>query len=302
MNTLTLYPLCLQLEYVRLCISYYTKNPNSFPFHVYATFINRYNQGLIDTSFQSEYLNCFPLLAQLYGYNIHFIKFYYLILFLKDFIDSLKFDVKNSAVKDLEEIARLIEQSESTTITIQASIPKPNGTGKPHKYTFASPPLLRALPQIIKEALPHLQQIPDFTSPILLDNANPAKQAETATFKQYLLHHYVEQVLSTFKASNEKEYFITIPPLKMPIQISYDKNLIISRIVGIIGYFAQSTQRSKKAADKENSEKKAKYLQINKTENLNRENELMSNISKYRQNPPNFRFISKIYEQAIGNE
>lgn len=301
MNTLTLYPLCLQLEYVRLYISYYTKNPDSFPFHVYETFINRYNKGLIDTSFQSEYLNCFPLLAQLYGYNIHFVKFYYLILFLKDLIDYLNFDVKNSAVEDLEEIAHLIKQSESTKITIQATIPKPNGTGKPHKYTFASPSLLRALPQIIKEALPHLQQIPDFTSPILLDNANPAKQAETATFKQYLLHNYLEQVLSKFKANNEKEYFITMPPLKIPIQISYNKKLIISRIAGIIGYFAQSTQRNKKAADKENSEKKAKYLQINATDNLNYENELISNISKYRQNPPNFRLYNEIYEHIIDN-
>lgn len=302
MDTQYLVPYSLQLEYVQQFHTKYTGNRYAFPDHVYTTFISRYNQGLIDTSFQSEYLNCFPLLAQLYGYNIHFIKFYYLILFLKDLIDSLKFDIKNSAVEDLEEIARLIEQSESTKITIQATIPKPNGTGKPHKHYFSSPSLLKAIPQIIKETLPYLQQIPDFSSPIILDDDNPAKKAEETTFKQYLLHHYVEQVLSTFKASNEKEYFITIPPLKMPIQISYDKNLIISRIVGIIGYFAQSTQRSKKAADKENSEKKAKYLQINKTENLNRENELMSNISKYRQNPPNFRFISKIYEQAIGNE
>lgn len=295
MNTLILYPLCQQLEYVRLSISDYTGNPYAYPLHVYQTFINRYNKGLIDTSFKSEYLNCFPLLAQLYGYNIHFVKFYYLILFLKDLIDSLQFNIHNSAIQDLEEIANLIEQSEQTTITICATIPKPNGTGKPHKYTFTSPPLLRALPQAIKVALPHLQQIPDYNHVIFLDGEKPDKKAQQATFKQYLLHNRLEQVLKTFQQSDKTEYIITIPPLKISKKISYNKNLIISRIVGIIGYFAQSTNRNKKNANKENSEKKAKYLQLNTTDNYNHENELISNISKYRQNPPKFKYHSEIY-------
>ena len=159
-----------------------------FPPHVLYTFIRRHNRGDIDTSFYQEYINHKDLQNQLYVFGLDPDQFFYLILFFKDYYNTLTQKIHNSAIEDLYEIFNLIDQSTSTTeIIVKAQTP----TDKiPHFHTFTSPildQLIKELPNILQ---PHLQDIltenPEFGYHDFTENKTPNK--EKITLKQYMFY------------------------------------------------------------------------------------------------------------------
>ena len=250
------------------------------PPHVLLTFIRRHNNGEIDTSFYQEYINFKPLQAQLHGFGIDPDQFFYLIIFFKDYYDTLTIKMRNSAIEDLYEIASLIEQSSYAKVTIRATIPQPQGSGKPHEYDFSSPTLLRLLaklPEILHPMLQDLvEQNPEFEQPILIEDDAPIK--EKITLKQYMFYKTLDSLLESIPPKNKGEFENE--------HISHDKNLLISRCVGLIGLI-------------DNPKDKEKYLAHNYTANDNKQNILLSNIKKYRQNEPLIKLYNLIYEHAL---
>lgn len=257
-----------------------TQEDKPYPPHVLYTFIRRHNRGDIDTSFYQEYINHKPLQDQLYGYKIAPDPFFYFLLFHKDFINTLTQKIHNSAIEDLYEIFNLIDQSTSTTeITVKAQTP----TDKiPHDRTFTSPildQLIKELPNILQ---PHLQDIlsnnPTFGGPIFITDETPIK--EKITLKQYIFYKIISQFLDLFQPCHDKTPDDT--------KISHDKDLIISRCIGLIELINEPKNKQKYLKPKPKT-----------TYNKNKRNPLLDNISSLRQKQPLIKLYSPIYEHAI---
>lgn len=249
--------------------------------HVLYTFIRRHNSGDIDTSFYQEYINYKPLQAQLYAFGLDPDQFFYLILFFKDYYNTLTQTVHNSALEDLLEIANLIYQSTTTAeIIIKTQTP----TDKiPHFHTFTSPLLHQLMKQLPNILQPHLQDIltanPEFGHHIYITYEKPNK--EKITLKQYMFYESLSSLLKPLTPIQ----FTETPD---GTNISLDKDLLISRCVALIGLI-------------NNPSDKQKYLkpEPETTYNKNKRNPLLDNISSLRQNKPLIKLYSPIYDHVI---
>lgn len=226
-------------------------------------FAKRYIEGEIDTSFKGKYEQADDLLATLEGYGIDKDAFWYLILFIKDFVDGQINGIahRNTAKEDLEEIRdafkslkahEWLETQHLLTRTLRMPLPdakleiKVDG----RKYEYTNPVTLKTLSFCIDCLLPHMHGGSDFCNLVnhfgneddpkkyFTNDQNTvlptsgAKFQKNAIYKQYLFHKYLSKFLEQYKKGEKQVAKIN----GRRVGISYDKMLLISRCIYIIGY------------------------------------------------------------------
>lgn len=226
-------------------------------------FAKRYIEGNIDTSFKEKYEQADDLLASLEGYGIDKDAFWYLILFIKDFVDGKINGVahSNTAKEDLEEIRDAFKNLKAHEwLQSQHNLDKSKRLPLPdakleikvdgHKYEYTNPVTLKTLAFCIEALLPHMHGGSDFNNQVMhLGNeddpqkyytndqntllyANGEKFRKNAIYKQFFFHKYLSEFLEPYKKGEKQVAKIN----GRRVGISYDKMLLISRCIYIIGY------------------------------------------------------------------
>ena len=241
-------------------------------------FAKRYFDGEIDMSFKEKYENAVELLATLEGFKIDKNKFWYLILFIKDFVEGLVSGgvIENSPVEDLQEIATLLQNNDEKKQTIQIG-----------KNKFNNPATLEALSICINQQLEKLNENEKYRQSKASISEDHSRR--NVGIKQYYFTKYMELFLSQFEADEEK-VFATINGIKTPIE-TYDKRILISRIIYIINF----TQKQNDITFYEIRRKKSK--------SKDRKGEIIDKLKgclrEYDKNPPKMRNMNMRYLDCV---
>ena len=216
-------------------------------------FVGRYFSGVIDISFQEEYENSIDLLETLKGYGIDIDAFWYLIVFLKDYIDDamrVTDDMRTTREK-LKILAKaLLDEESSIRIEAKGKIDYDERL----LYQFLSYAIHHTLPEMDKEGF--YDKIHQYATgePSVLKYYNPfdfvpqKMKPLVLTHKQCLMHQYLTLFLKDFKRGTKTSFKlwgeIGGRGRYYDAQIHYDKTLLVSRVLYIIGYTA--TPKDKK--------------------------------------------------------
>ena len=222
-------------------------------------FAYRLLEGKIDTSFIEKYEQAEELLASLDGFGIDKDAFWYLILFLKDYIDGKVNGCayNNSAKEDLEEIRDAFKMLDIRELRNNKSASKKSqGDCKitlrvdGHNYEYDNPITLKTLAFCIDQMLPHMEEHTGFDNAVahfgyeddemkyfmndqnLVSFSSSTKYAENYIYRQFLFHKYLSNFLKQFDKGNKLVARIN----GHQVGISYDKMLLVSRALYIIGY------------------------------------------------------------------
>ena len=226
-------------------------------------FAYRYIDGKIDTSFMEKFESADELLATLEGFGIEKDAFWYLILFLKDFVDGQVngAGLSNTAKQDLEEIRDAFKGINAKEwLESQFALDKkkalPTGDKKlilkidGHYYEYDNKVTLKTLAFCIDQMLEYMHEGTNFSDLVNswgMDkeyksiNGNDQntylyvsskKYRENYVYRQYFFTKYLMDFLEPFKKSNKVVARIN----GHQVGISYDKMLLISRVIYIIGY------------------------------------------------------------------
>ena len=199
-------------------------------------FASRYLSGKIDTSFKEKYEESRDLLETLRGFGIDKDKFWYLILFIKDFVDVAKLcDEANLTAR--QKLCRLKEAllSKESKLNIEAK----------GKVDYNDQLVLQFLSYAIEKALPELNDLAFYNKLVEYTTGKapkisvmehmfdivpqPENKPLKITQKQYLFHKFMMSFLKDYKKGSLKVY-------DKNITIYYDKTLLISRVIYVIGY------------------------------------------------------------------
>ena len=204
-------------------------------------FAGRYLNGDIDTTTSEEkYEDAIELLATLEGFEIDKDKFWYLILFLKDFVDQAEILGQESMTIN-EKLVSLKDAllDEKAKVNIEAK----------GKVDYNDALILQFLSYAIDKTLPEINQS-DFYNRLkeyatgetpkisIVGNdifhiiPKTEKKPIAMVYKQYLFNKYMMIFLNRFKQGKKRYTKIN----GIPTGISYDKTLLISRILYVIDY------------------------------------------------------------------
>ena len=210
------------LEMVNILCPYFPESGMANPDAGVDVFAYTYLNGNIDTSFKAKYENAIELLATLDGFGIDRDKFWYLILFIKDFVDSTRiYGLESLTIK--EKLKKLKDDllDENAKVSIEAK----------GKIDYNDPLLFSFLSKAIEKALPDIEDSIGYN--IIPDDDN---KPIAMVYKQYLFHKYMMVFLEGYKQGKKKSIKIN----GIPMGISYDKTLLISRILYVIGYTSKA--------------------------------------------------------------
>jgi hypothetical protein len=237
------------LKYVRKMAAKLIPGINPFSMVDYMSivdcFVGRYFSGEIDSSFQDEYESSTELLETLKGYGIETDAFWYLILFLKDYIDDamrVPEDMLTMREKLIKLEHALLDSESSIRIEAKGKI----DYDEKLLYQFLSYSIHQTLPEMDKDDFYdkfHLYATEE-SSALKYDNPfdflPPKQRPLVLTHKQCLLHDYLSRFLKGYKRGDKTSFKLWIPHLgrSFDARISYDKTLLISRVLYIIGYTA----------------------------------------------------------------
>lgn len=223
-------------------------------------FAKRLIEKQIDTSFQQKYEENIDLQATLKGYGIDKDKFWYLLLFVKDFIDGLV-DVDEepvTAYRDLCEITHLLHRIDTRNISnnlINAElIIKIKGE---EKKIYTNPLTLKALALCLYEKLDDMKERPkefanrmhhlgfpndsnDYSDEAHLTTSTKNISIKYHTHKQWLFDKYMGLFTSNYANQKKgKEQRIKMDGIPYKIGVSYEEDLLKSRLIYIINYTAE---------------------------------------------------------------
>lgn len=206
-------------------------------------FVGRYFSEVLDTSFQNEYEENIDLLETLKGYGIDTDAFWYLILFLKDYLDDAMRDDRCSTREKLKNLAKaLLDDESSIKIEAKGKI----DYDEKLLYQFLSYAIHRTLPEMDKEEFYDKFHQYATGKASKLKHVNPfdllpQKQKPLVLIhKQCLMHQYLTTFLKDFKKGNKTSFKLwwEAHSKYQYVQIFYDKTLLVSRVLYIIGYTA----------------------------------------------------------------
>ena len=233
-------------------------------------FAKRYIEGHIDTSFKEKFESADELLATLEGFGIEKDAFWYLILFIKDFVEGQinGAGTSNTAKQDLEEIRDAFKGIDANKwLFSQFLLNKqdilPTGDIKlivkidKHNYEYDNKVTLKTLAFCIDQMLEYMHEGTNFCDAVnhLGFEDNPAhyytndqnvslyvsskKYRENIVYRQYLFTKYLMGFLESYKKGDKQVARIN----GHQVGISYDKMLLISRVIYIIGYTSKPDDR-----------------------------------------------------------
>ena len=218
--------------------------------------------------FQDVYEEKVEVLATLEGFGIDKDKFWYLILFLKDFIEGLTSGgvIEKSPIEDLQNIVTLLQNKDAKKLSIKIG-----------KFEFNNPKTFEALSLCINEQIEKLKENQEYRSSKALMAEDHSRR--NVGIKQYFFTKYMEWFLSHFEA-NEEISFAIIDGNKIPIE-TYDKRILISRIIHIINF-------TKKQED-------ISFYEIQRRQNGEIIDKLKGCLREYDKNPPKLRNMNMRY-------
>lgn len=237
------------LKYVRQMAAKLIPGINPFSMVDYMSivdcFVGRYFSGEIDTSFQDEYEASTELLETLKGYGIETDAFWYLILFLKDYIDDamrVPEDMLTMREKLIKLEHALLDSESSIRIEAKGKI----DYDEKLLYQFLSYSIHQTLPEMDKDDFYDKFHLYATGKPSGLKYDNPLdfqpqkQKPLVLTHKQCLMHKYITDFLKGYKRGDKTSFKLWDPVRKryMDVQIFYDKTLLVSRVLYIIGYTA----------------------------------------------------------------
>ena len=239
------------LKYVRQMAAKLIPGINPFSMVDYMSivdcFVGRYFSGEIDISFQDEYEHSIDLLETLKGYGIDTDAFWYLILFLKDYIDDamrITEDMLTMREKLIKLEHALLDEDSGVKIEAKGKI----DYDEELLYQFLSYAIHHTLPEMDNDDFYDKFHLYATGKPSGLKYVNPfdfqpQKQKPLVLIhKQCLMHQYLTTFLKDFKRGTKTSFKLWYElggrGRYIDQQIHYDKTLLVSRVLYIIGYTA----------------------------------------------------------------
>lgn len=213
-------------------------------------FAKRYFDGEIDTSFKEKYETANAMLATLEGFGINKDKFWYLILFLKDFVDGFAYggELIDTPIMEIEKIIQfLLNQKECEYIQIQIN---------KNKHKTQNKETIHALINCLTEGIEHIKQIKKYNQGKAAMKEDPTRK--NIGLKQYFFTHYMLRFLKPYKPPYEANETSNNKKSK---ENSYEKLLLISRIIYVINY---TNKKDDLSFYNITTEKKGKYIKSDK--------------------------------------
>ena len=260
-------------------------------------FALRYFNGIIDTSFKEKYeTGVKELHKTIIGLNLDINKFWYLLIFLKDFVDGLTTAPKtqNSAIADLLEIYNhlvTIDTRPNSVNNIDAElILKING--KAHSYN--NPITLKSIAALIRHEQKNMIDYPkEFSNyfhhlgfeddpNVYEDEAHMVRELierdeDAIQYKQYFIKECIVEFFENHKSNKKKRVIIDGEVID---KISYDKMLFTSRIVYLFNY--TSNENDINFYNEWNNEK------INKSGEVVKNDKLKNSMNSFTFDPKRF--------------
>lgn len=213
-------------------------------------FAKRYFDGEIDLSFKEKYETANAMLATIEGFGIDKDKFWYLILFLKDFVDGFAYggELIDTPIMEIEKIIQFLRnQEECEYIQIQ--------TNK-NKHKTQNKKTIDALINCLTSGIEQIKQIKEY-------NQGGAAMKEDLTrrnigLKQYFFTHYMLRFLQPYKPPCEAK---ETSNNKKSEEICYEKLILVSRIIYVINY---TNKKDDLSFYNVTTEKKGKYIKSDK--------------------------------------
>lgn len=208
-------------------------------------FAFRYLEGKIDVSFMERYEESEELLATLEGYGIDKDAFWYLLCFVKDYVDGQIYGapLANTAGENLKEI---IDRLLLPDAKIEIKVPG-------HKYEYDGRLEMRTIAFAINELMPYVEKESNLAKLVnefrteedenritvvgehfynICGYVKEDKYRKNMIYRQYLFHKYMSMFLEPYQKSAKQVVRIN----GHQVGISYDKMLLISRALYIVGY------------------------------------------------------------------
>lgn len=208
-------------------------------------FAFRYLEGKIDVSFMERYEESVELLATLEGYGIDKDAFWYLLCFVKDYVDGQIYGtpLANTAGQNLKEI---IDCLLLPGAKIEIKVPG-------HRYEYDGRLEMRTIAFAINELMPYIEKESNLAKLVnefrkeedenritavgvhfynICGYVNEDKYRKNMIYRQYLFHKYMSMFLEGYQKGTKQVVRIN----GKQVGISYDKMLLISRALYIVGY------------------------------------------------------------------
>lgn len=208
-------------------------------------FAFRYLEGKIDLSFMERYEESVDMLATLEGYGIDKDAFWYLLCFVKDFVDGQIYGtpLANTAGQNLKEI---VDRLLLPNAKIEIKVPG-------HKYEYDGRLEMRTIAFAIDQLMPYIEKESNLGELVgefrreqdenrikvvgenlynICGYVNEDKYRKNMIYRQYLFHKYLSMFLEPYQKSAKQVARIN----GRQVGISYDKMLLISRALYIVGY------------------------------------------------------------------
>lgn len=208
-------------------------------------FAFRYLEGNIDVSFMERYEESEELLATLEGYGIDKDAFWYLLCFVKDYVDGQIYGtpLANTAGQNLKEI---IDCLLLPGAKIEIKVPG-------HRYEYDGRLEMRTIAFAINELMPYIEKESNLAKLVnefrkeedenritavgvhfynICGYVNEDKYRKNMIYRQYLFHKYMSMFLEGYQKGTKQVVRIN----GKQVGISYDKMLLISRALYIVGY------------------------------------------------------------------
>jgi hypothetical protein len=208
-------------------------------------FAFRYLEGKIDVSFVERYEESEELLATLEGYGIDKDAFWYLLCFVKDYVDGQIYGapLANTAGQNLKEI---IDCLLLPGAKIEIKVPG-------HRYEYDGRLEMRTIAFAIDQLMPYIEKESNLANLVnefrneeggncikvvginsydICGYVKEDKYRKNMIYRQYLFHKYMSMFLEGYQKSTKQVVRIN----GKQVGISYDKMLLISRALYIVGY------------------------------------------------------------------
>ena len=208
-------------------------------------FAFRYLEGNIDVSFMERYEESEELLATLEGYGIDKDAFWYLLCFVKDYVDGQIYGapLANTAGQNLKEI---IDCLLLPGAKIEIKVPG-------HRYEYDGRLEMRTIAFAIDQLMPYIEKESNLAKLVnefrkeedenritavgvhfynICGYVKEDKYRKNMIYRQYLFHKYMSMFLEGYQKGTKQVVRIN----GKQVGISYDKMLLISRALYIVGY------------------------------------------------------------------
>lgn len=208
-------------------------------------FAFRYLEGKIDVSFMERYEESVELLATLEGYGIDKDAFWYLLCFVKDYVDGQIYGtpLANTAGQNLKEI---IDCLLLPGAKIEIKVPG-------HRYEYDGRLEMRTIAFAIDQLMPYIEKESNLAQLVnefrteedenritavgvhfynICGYVKEDKYRKNMIYRQYLFHKYMSMFLEGYQKGTKQVVRIN----GKQVGISYDKMLLISRALYIVGY------------------------------------------------------------------